>query len=59
MCNSLMKLGRLMFHEPMLACVHLGAKAGLGTAKIIYETMSPKVKVQLAMSNAAVMLRRV
>ena len=53
-----MTVGRLMFHEPMLACVRLGAKAGLATAKIIYETTGLPVKVQLATSNAAVTLSR-
>ena len=54
-----MKVGRLMFHEPMLTCVRLGAKAGLATAKNIYETTGLlHVKVQLATSNAIVMLSR-
>ena len=53
-----MKVGRLMFQEPMLACVRLGAKDGLAMAKIIYETTSLKVKVQLATPNADVMLSR-
>ena len=53
-----MKGGRLMFHEPMLACVCLGANAGLATAKNIYETTGLQVKVQLATSNAIVTLSR-